>query len=343
MKKILALVLTLVFIFSFAACSEKEKGGNTVSGPSVDVDKVEVVNKATQNTKNLISTAKALMFDTNIVKSTTVDDVTTSTRYTVDWTQAELDGKKQFACEIIQKSGETAVESQLYHNGERLYGYKAGSTYILSKNADTEALAKGLYDDIKLLEIGDLDVLNTTVVDTSTGGQGFVFEYECAAFDAEKAFGSSIFGEKSAGLTVKPTKLTVSGIVDAKGRLTAQTVTFEYTYDVSVEVAIEEEKTESKETESTSSKSSKSTKKKNESKEDTSSEAVKTQTVIKTASAKITADVTIGYEVDEVKVPDLIVFGKDAEGNEIKVNEISALDFNKLSESTSSDKKDDKK
>ena len=335
MKKVIALALVFIMVFSFAACGKKDRN-NTVSGQVVDNNTIEIVDNAYKTTEDLLKSIKALDVQSNIVKITTADGESLSERVTSKISFINSDTGKSYALGTVIKSGDVSDEMQMYCDGKNTYGARAGKTYILSKNKDTDAYVDGVFAGIKVGKVADVTVVNTTIVNTSTGGHGFVLEYDCSNIDAEKLFGT-YFTEKKAGFDVKFTKLTASGIVDSEGRLTAQTISLEYTYDVKISTS--SEGTSSESTSSNATSSNKTSSKQTTSSEDASS--VVTEEVKKTVSAKLSIDNTFKYDIDTVKVPDLVVIGKDEDGNDIKHDEISIQDFTGLAagSSESADKK----
>ncbi len=340
MKRIIALAVVFIMIFSFAACGKKDRD-NTVSGQVVDNNTIEVVNNAYKTTEDLLKTVQALDVQSTVVKTTTADGESLSERVTSKMSFVNSEAGKSYALGSVIKSGDVSDEMQMYCDGKNTYGARAGKTYILSKNKDTDAYVDGVFAGIKIGKVSDVTVVNTTIVNTSTGGHGFVLEYDCSNIDAEKLFGD-YFTEKKAGFEVKFTKLTASGIVDSEGRITAQTITLEYTYDVSISAS-----TENTSSESTSSNATSSNDKKTSSNETTGSEVASsesTEPVIKTVTAKLSIDNTFKYDIDTVKVPDLVVIGKDEDGNDIKHDEISIQDFTGLAagSSESTENKDNK-
>lgn len=336
MKRIIALAVVFLMIFSFAACGKKDRD-NTVSGQVVDNNTIEIVNNAYKTTEDLLKTVQALDVQSTVVKTIIAEGESFSERVTSKMSFVNSEAGKSYALGTVIKSGDVSDEMQMYCDGKNTYGARAGKTYILSKNKDTDAYVEGVLSGIKIGKVADVTVVNTTIVNTSTGGHGFVLEYDCSNIDAEKLFGT-YFTEKKAGFDVKFNKLTASGIVDSEGRITAQTITLEYTYDVSINASSEDTSSES--TSSNVTSSNKTSSKETTSSEDTSS--VATETVTKTVSAKLSIDNTFKYDIDTVKVPDLVVIGKDADGNDIKHDEISIQDFTGLgtSSSDSSENKD---
>ena len=220
---------------------------------------------------------------------------------------------------------------QIYCDSKDIYGARAGKTYILSKNKDTDAYVDAVLGSVKIGSLPTTNVLKTVIVNTDTGGYGFVLDYECDKATAEKLFGT-YFTEATEGHDITFTKLSVRGIIDSKGRITEQRIELEYTYEVK-ETASEV----SSSTESGTSSSSKTSSEGKTSSETESSAAA--ETVAKKVTAKLTANNIFNNDVDTVKVPDLVVIGKDEDGNDIKHDEISISDFTGLA-AGSSDKED---
>ena len=336
MKRIIALAVVFIMIFSFAACGKKDRN-NTASGQVVDNNTIEIVNNAYKTTEDLLKSIKALDVQSTVVKTLTSDGESFSERVTSKMSFVNSENGKSYALGTVIKSGDVSDEMQMYCDGKNTYGARAGKTYILSKNKDTDAYVDGVLSGIKIGKVTDVTVVNTTIVNTSTGGHGFVLEYDCSNIDAEKLFGT-YFTEKKAGIEVKFTKLTASGIVDSEGRITAQTITLEYTYDVNLSDSSEDTSSESASSNTTSSSDKKTSSNATTSSEVTSSEA--TEPVIKTVTANLLIDNTFKYDIDTVKVPDLVVIGTDEDGNEIKHDEISIQDFTGLASGSS--EKDEK-
>lgn len=336
MKRIIALAVVFIMIFSFAACGKKDRD-NTASGQVVDNNTIEIVNNAYKTTEDLLKTVQALDVQSTVVKTLTSDGESFSERVTSKMSFVNSENGKSYALGTVIKSGDVSDEMQMYCDGKNTYGARAGKTYILSKNKDTDAYVDGVLAGIKIGKVTDVTVVNTTIVNTSTGGHGFVLEYDCSNIDAEKLFGA-YFTEKKAGIEVKFTKLTASGIVDSEGRITAQTITLEYTYDVNLSDSSEDTSSESASSNTTSSSDKKTSSNATTSSEVTSSEA--TEPIIKTVTAKLSIDNTFKYDIDTVKVPDLVVIGTDEDGNEIKHDEISIQDFTGLASGSS--EKDEK-
>lgn len=306
MKKISALLLALILIFGLAACGGDGSDKTVSAGEVVDQNTVDIVSNAYSVTKAALANAKALSYSGNAVVSTTVDGATVSVRTTVNLDYIDTDDGRTFAASVISKSGEASEECQLYGNGTDTYGYKVGTTYLLSKKEATTKYIDELFGEIEYLDLSAVNVLKTTIVDTSVGGHGFVLDldFNDTSFDPETVFGSNLYAEKSAGIETKPTALSVSGIIDAEGRLTEQKVTFKYNYDVVAS---------------------------------TGSDVSSTESAGKNVTAELTVTSTFKYDLASVQMPDRIDLG-DGE-NSKKPTEISVQDFTALTSSgASSDK-----
>ena len=331
MKKILALLLALAMLLSFAACGDSDEKKNNTSSPAVEKNTVDIVNNAYAATAKVLKDAKAIGYNGTIVKSATVDGNTVSARMGFDIEYLDTDKGRIFGCKMVAKSGDMSEEKQLYDDTENLYGYKAGTTYLLSDNKETKEVVEGLFKDIEFMDATKITVLSTKIVDTVGEGHGFVLEYDFndEDFDPEEVIGTDLFNEKQLGLDVKMTGLRISGIVDSEGRLTSQKVTFEYSYEIEVEQVKEDVDPDN-------------------------SDAVTVEKVKKTATNVITAEFNFDYDVVEVDVPDLItVMGSDGEGEgegegegdekPKKPEEISMTDFMKSVTAEPDDDADGKK
>ncbi len=343
MKKILVLVMALITVLSLSACGGEAKEP-TSSTEAVDPNTVEIVNNAYNKTTELLKSTKALGFESVTVASTKIDDVVTTVNVTAGIDCIENESGRKYAMDTVIKLGDTSQQVQYYGDGKSTYAYAAGTTYLVANGKETDEYIAGILSEVEVLDVGDCPVLKTTIIDSSVGGHCYVIEYDATKFDPEKIFGEYYAEAKKAGTNIKPQKLTVSGTIDSQGRLTSQNVTFEYNYDMNIQTEV----SDVSKTESTASKTSSKTdskKDKTSSKAETSSEAPATTTVVKNVSCVLKCNVSLDYDIEEIKVPDLMLIGKDADGNDIKNPEISIPDFNKLSgnSSTSSNTETDKK
>ena len=117
-------------------------------------------------------------------------------------------------------------------------------------------------------------------------------------------FVPNLYLEKEASVTVKPSLLRISGIIDSEGRLSSQTVTYVYTYDYEAEVE-------------------------NETVDPDNSGAQTTQKVTKAVKVELSVEVTLNYALTEVKpYADMNI---PEEKPESVFKEMSIEDFNLLS------------
>ena len=329
MKKIFALLLVAAMLFSFAACGEEEKRQSGVSsGHSVDQNTLNIVESAFDATQKHLDSAKALGYDISVVSSYKVDDVITSSRVSSKLQYVTNDEGRRFSVESEARSGETAELVQLYSNGKKNYGYKAGATYELS-GKEVEGYIAEQFSLISLWDTTGFKALDTKTVKTSSGGHGFVITYDVSDSNVtiDKVLGS-VTGIDVSGMIgttegIKITEFLASGIVDETGKLSTETVTLKYEYTVNVEVPSEETEESKKEN-------------------DTTEESKPAQTVAKTVICDLSIDIVLDYDISEISVPDKMTGVEIPEGDEEtkKPDEISIPDFLKLSTnaSTNSDK-----
>ena len=324
MKKIFALFLVAVMLFSFAACgSEEEKRQSGVSsGNSVDQNTLNIVETAFGTTQNHLDSAKALGYSISVVSSFKVDDVVTSSRVSSKLQYITNDEGRKFSAVSEIRSGESAELVQLYSDGKKNYGYKAGATYELS-GKDVDGYIAEQFELVKLWDTTDFKALDTKTVKTSTGGHGFVITYDVADSNVtiDKVL-ASITGIDVSGMIsttegVKITGFLASGIVDETGKLATETVTLKYEYTVNVEVSDEETEVEGEETD----------------------ESKPVETVEKKVSCELNIDIVLDYDVSEISIPDKMTGIEIPEDDEEtkKPDEISIPDFNKLSTNPSND------
>lgn len=330
MKKIFALLLVAVMLFSFAACGDEEKRQSGVSsGNSVDQNTLNIVETAFATTQKHLDSAKALGYNISVVSSFKVDDVVTSSRVSSKLQYVTNDDGRKFAVESEVRSGENAELVQLYSDGKKNYGYKAGATYELS-GKEVDSYINEQFALVKLWDTTDFKALDTKTVKTSSGGHGFVITYDVSDSNVtidkvlESVTGIDVSGMIGTTEGIKITGFLASGIVDETGKLASETVTLKYEYTVNVEVPNEEPEVEGEKTESKPA-----------------------ETVAKTVSCELDIDIVLDYDVSEISVPDKMTGVEIPEGDEEtkKPDEISIPDFNKLStnSSNSSDKKENDK
>ena len=277
MKKIVCLLLSFIFVLSFAACGKKEDNSNSGDSSKVaDTTSVTLINSACAKTAEAISKATALGYKADVKRAITIDNKTESMRLNGTYNFIIKDDKR-----LVDMRSELTAKNELsaayfYSDGSRVFANKFKNTYVLSDNESTKSFMKKNESTPEIYDATKLKAIDTVIVNTSDGGKGFVFEYDTADtnFDAAKVF-DDFFVEKS-GVTIKPSLLRISGIMDSEGRLSSQIVTYVYTYDYEVEVE-------------------------NEDVDPDNSGASSTKKVTKTAKVELSVEVTLNYGLTEVK------------------------------------------
>lgn len=306
MKKILCLLLSLIFVLSFAACGKKDKNtGNDDSSKVADTGSVTLINSAYAKTADAIAKATALGYKADVKRAVTVDEKTESMRLNGTYNFLIKDDKRFVDMRSELTAANAVSTAYFYSNGSRVFGHKLKNTYVLSDNESTKSFMKKNESTPEIYDASKLKAVDTVIVNTSDGGKGFVFEYDAkdAGFDAAKVF-DDFYLEKTASVTVKPSLLRISGIIDSEGRLSSQTVTYVYTYDYEAEVE-------------------------NETVDPDNSGAQTTQKVTKTAKVELSVEVTLNYALTEVKpYADMNI---PEENPESVFKEMTIEDFNLLS------------
>lgn len=306
MKKILCLLLSLIFVLSFAACGKKDNNsGNDDSSKVADTGSVTLINSAYAKTADAIAKATALGYKADVKRAVTVDEKTESMRLNGTYNFLIKDDKRFVDMRSELTAANAVSTAYFYSNGSRVFAHKLKNTYVLSDNESTKSFMKKNESTPEIYDASKLKAVDTVIVNTSDGGKGFVFEYDAkdAGFDAAKVF-DDFYLEKAASVTVKPSLLRISGIIDSEGRLSSQTVTYVYTYDYEAEVE-------------------------NETVDPDNSGAQTTQKVTKTAKVELSVEVTLNYALTEVKpYADMNI---PEENPESVFKEMTIEDFNLLS------------
>ncbi|MBO5912405.1 MAG: hypothetical protein J6Q76_02930 [Clostridia bacterium] len=313
MKKIFALILALLLVFSLAACGDEDRTSNTSSGPSVDANTIEIVNNAFAATKAAVDSTKALGYEMNFVYSITVDDVTTSVRAGSKIDYIDTDDGRKFAAESIIKSGEQAIESIIYDDNENVYAYGAGETYLLV-GKDVEDYLAEQFDSIRVIDTANLKAADTLIVDAANNAHGFVIDYDPkdVNFDIKnylEGFESVLGADDLKDLNINVTSVSISGIVDSTGKLSSESFKIAYEFSQQIEVP------------------------KNDVDPDNSDVSETTETVTKVFKNELSFNISYDFDLTEVNVPEEItVIGEPQEGEEEpeKPSEISVTDFGKL-------------
>ncbi len=349
MKKIFALLLIVAMLFSFAACNrEQQRQSGVASGPIVDKNTLDIVDNAFKVTQEHLSSAKALGYKINLTTSEDVMDVVTSLGLNSSIKYIDGENGKVFAVESKTELGERTEKVQLYSDGVKHYGYKVGGLYELT-GKDVEPYIAEQFALIKLWDTTGFKAVNTYIVDTASNGHAFVIEYDVN--DESLSLGAIIgqstnteLGDVTSAEGVKITNFRASGIINASGKLESEKVEVHYEYTKIINGS------------TTSSEDASSTESDKTSSKETESEtvtSVESQNEAKAVaiSGKLVIDISLDYDISEVKVPDMMTAitqnggeGEgDGEGDEEapKISEISIPDFLKLTEKieTSDDNK----
>ena len=232
MKKILALVLVGLMIVSLCSCGKKEEETNNTASDTVNQNTISLVNASFDTTGETLSDAEALGVKVNFRRNSVIGEESQSMYLGLRYDRIGTGEGKKFLYEHEVKSGDTSDSVIMYSDGKNIYGYKADTSYLLVNDNITNDYINEIEKDIEVFDSSDFEVLDTVIIDTSSGGHAFVIKYkpDDSDFDPKEVFGP-LFAEGEAEVEIKPVSLSVSGIIDTEGRLLEQAVTFEYTYE----------------------------------------------------------------------------------------------------------------
>lgn len=309
MKKLVCLILSLVFLFSLCACSDSEPANtDNVNSKVVSTDTIELVDNALKKTTELISSAKSLGYYCDFKRTDIVDEQRVAQSLTTDIVIHKGEGGDKLSFETETKTLAGEDGAIVYNADGKTYAYKAGNCYLLADDDTLKAYVKQLYATPATFKSENIKALDTTVVNTSTGGKGFVVEYDAKDEDFKPVDVFAMLYAEAGMKDVKPTpvSLRLSGIVDKDGKILTHTVKYVYEYEITVTEEVDDSQV------------------------DVESETV---TVTKKVTVELEAEVSYDFTISEVKVPEgITVPVKDAEGNETpKLKELSLVDFQKLS------------
>ena len=312
MKRVLCFALAALMLLSFAACKDEgKKTGTDASTELVVAEKtVTIVNNAFGETEKALKEATALGFERNVILNITAEGKTVSTRGGVQCEFIKDGTSLKIASETAVVSDTIDTKAVYYSDGTSAYASTADTTYLITFNDDLKKYLEGISvidEKQDVFNSSSVEPINTKIVNTSDNGYGFILDYPTDKLpeDFQNFFGSSLEAYKD---TAKPQGLKISGIIDEKGRLTAETVTYTLTYDYEVEVDVAQDPDN----------------------KSTSSETVKET---RTATAELSVQLTFKYSVTEIAVPDEIeIPSEKTESDEkpVKLKELSITDFNKL-------------
>lgn len=231
MKRILCIVLSLVVLFSFAACGkskEKETSGLPNNGDIVDIKTVDVINSAFSATEKALESVTSLGFKSEVKLTVTAEGQTVVSTGGTEFRFIKGDVLKVFNKTVLKND---LMNSELYMftDGVSTYGATAGATYLITSGTDTTKYFADLLKAAEICNTADITPVNVKIVNASGGGYGFVAIYPVDNLpDSLK----TLISEQLSKLgNVKGKNLKVSGMINADGRLEAQTVTYDFTYE----------------------------------------------------------------------------------------------------------------
>ena len=310
MKKILAVVLVVILALSICACGKEKDDIKNTTGDSVDQNTISLVNTAFGKTADSVSGAEALgvkmSYRCNLTKGEDGQSAFRSKDYKYIGTGAD----KQFLYEY-GKSGDTEDSVAMYSDGKNIYGFKVDTTYLLVNDNNTNDYINNIHNNISILDTSNLEVVDTIILNTSSGGHAFVIKYKAddKGFDPTEAF-KPLFDEDvlniktESVLETKPVSLSVSGTIDTEGRLIDETVTYEYSYEYEDNSQVDPDNPEA-------------------------------QGTIKTANVKLVAEGKFTYNQSSISAPSgmTLLPEVEVEGEEKpQIKELSLTDFLKLSQ-----------
>lgn len=231
MKRILCIVLSLVVLFSFAACGkskEKETSGLPNNGDIVDIKTVDVINSAFSATEKALGSAASLGFKSEVKLTVTAEGQTVVSTGGTEFRFIKGDVLKVFNKTVL-KNDLMNSELYLFTDGVSTYGATAGATYLITSGTETTKYFDDLLKTAEICNTADITPVNVKIVNASGGGYGFVAVYSVDKLPDDL---KTLISEQLAKLgNVKGTNLKVSGMIDADGRLAAQIVTYDFTYE----------------------------------------------------------------------------------------------------------------
>ncbi len=318
MKKIVCILLALMFVFSLCAC-----GGNggessgTNSEYNVDSNTVNLVNDAYKKTGEALKSSASLGYNVDYKKTMTVDENSVAVRLTTGLDYIKSEEGNIISYNEVLKSDDLNTELKIYDDKTRIYGLFADTPYIITRNDAAKERFEKWFGQVVHVDASTFKVIDTVVVDTAGGGHGFVLEYDPAetGFDVAGIYGD-LYNEKDLG--VKPTGIRISGIIDTDGRLTSEIVTYTYSYEFEQEVE-------------------------NPDVDPDNTGANSTVTVKKTVVCELVAEFTFDYGITEIGVPDGITVYPAEPTADVKLpKELSISDFEKLANSNGEDQEGNK-
>ncbi len=316
MKKIFAVILVAILVLSMCACGKEKEDIKNTTGDSVDQNTISLVNNAFDKTAVSITGAEALGFKMSYRRNLTYGEDSQSDFLSLDYKYIGTGANKQFLYEHEVKSGGIDDSVAMYSDGKNIYGFKVDTTYLLVNDKATNDYINDIHNNITVFDASDLEVVDTVILNTSSGGHAFVIKYKAddKGFDPKKAFGP-FFAEGDLEMETKPVSLSVSGTIDTEGRLIDETVTYEYSYEYEDKSEVDPDNSEAKGT-------------------------------MKTANVKLVAEAKFTYNQSGISAPSgmTLLPEVEVEGEEKpQIKELSLHDFLQLGQQKETDNKNTKK
>ncbi len=319
MKKILALLLVCLITVSLCSCGKKDGNTTNTAGDSVDQNTISLVNASFDTTAESLVDAESLGVEINYRRNLIFGEESQSIFLGLTYNRIGSGDDKQFMYEHETKSGDTGETVIMYSDGKNIYGYKNDTTYLLVKDNLTNGYITDIEDDISVFDSSDFEVLDTVILDTSSGGHAFIIKYKAddKNFDPKDVFGP-LYAEGDAEIEVKPISLSVSGIIDTEGRIIEETITYEYSYEYEDMSQVDPDNSEAKGT-------------------------------TKTATVKLVTEAKFNHNLSSVSVPSGLTVLPENGGNEgeeeeqVEIKELSLTDFLKIGQQSSENKTEKKK
>ncbi len=312
MKKILCAILVLTLMVCFCACKDEGNDNTNATGDSVDQNTVSLVNVAYDNTEDLVENASALGFKINYRRKLTFGNESDALGLSVTYNFTGKGEGSKFFYETESKSGGTDEHTMMYGDGKNIYGYKAETTYLVSNDNLTADYIGKISENITVFNASDFEVIDTVIMNTSSGGHAFMLTYDIKTveFDPADVFGP-LYAEGFTEYELKPMSLTVSGIIDTEGRITEERVSYAYSYEYEDMTGVDPDNSEA-------------------------------QGVMKNATVKLDAEMYYDYDIESIKVPSEITLlpeeGEQEEETD-ELRELSLTDFLKIGQQSSDNTK----
>ncbi len=301
MKKILCSLLIVCLIMSFSACKSKDDNATNTVGESVDQNTVSLVNDAYVTTADLLNNADSLGFKANYRKKFSYDNESGATGTSFVYNFVGKGEGSNYFYEIDSKTGGTDEHTMMYSDGKNVYGYKADTTYLITNDNSVVNHINDISKSVIMYNGSDFDVSDTIIMNTSSGGHAFMLTYdiESAEIDIANVF-APVYDEATKDYELKPISLIVSGIVDTKGRIVEETVSYVYSYEYEDMTTIDPDNAEA-------------------------------QGTMRTVTVTLEAELYYDYDLELITAPaDITLLPEEGKSTEQTIKELSLTDFLKI-------------